>query len=69
MSGFQRGATYEQIKAYILEKHGLKVPSLYISQIKRKCGLYVGQTVICRRRKMPKCHSAHRKRKQRLWMH
>ena len=42
MSGFQKGATYEQIKAYMLEKYGLEVSSLYISQIKRKCGLDVG---------------------------
>ena len=41
MSGFQKGATYEQIKAYVLEHSGLKVSSLYISQIKRKCGLEV----------------------------
>ena len=39
MSGFQNDATYEQIKAYVLEKHGLKVSSLYISQVKRKCGI------------------------------
>ena len=31
-------ATYDEIKAYVLEKHGLKVSSLYISQVKRKCG-------------------------------
>ena len=43
MSGFQQGATYEQIKEYVLEKHGLKVSSLYISQVKRKCGLEVGE--------------------------
>ena len=43
MSVFQKGATYEQIKAYVLEHTGLKVSSLYISQIKRKCGLDVGQ--------------------------
>ena len=28
MSGLQKGATYERIKAYVLEKHGLKVFSL-----------------------------------------
>ncbi len=39
MSGFQKGATYEQIKAYVLEKHGLKVSSLYIAQVKQKCGI------------------------------
>ena len=32
-------ATYEEIKAYVLEKHVLKVSSLYISQVKRKCGI------------------------------
>lgn len=36
-------ATYEEIKTYVLEKFGLKVSSLYISQIKRKCGLEVGE--------------------------
>ena len=28
-------ATYDEIKAYVLEKYGLKVSSLYISQVKR----------------------------------
>ena len=36
-------ATYGEIKAYVLEKFGLKVSSLYISQVKRKCGLEVGE--------------------------
>ena len=35
-------ATYEEIKAYVLEKFGLNVSHLYISQVKRKCGLEVG---------------------------
>ena len=39
MSGFQKGATYEQIKAYVLEHTGLKVSSLYISQVKWKCNI------------------------------
>lgn len=43
-SGFQQGATYGQIKEWVLEQTGLKVSSLYISQIKRKCGLEVGQS-------------------------
>jgi len=37
-------ATYEQIQAYVEEKTGLKVSSLYISQVKRKCGLEVGES-------------------------
>lgn len=32
-------ATYDEIKAYVLQKHGLKVSSLYIAQIKQKCGI------------------------------
>ena len=32
-------ATYEEIKAYVLEKHGLQVTNLYIAQVKRKCGI------------------------------
>lgn len=39
MSGFQKGATYEQIKAYVLEHTGLKVSSLYIAQVKQKHGI------------------------------
>ena len=58
MSGFQKGATYEQIKAYVLEHSGLKVSSLYISQIKRKCGLNVGQNYNLSKKedaKVPQC--------------
>ena len=43
LSGLQGKATYEKIKAYILEQIGLKVSSLYIAQIKKKCGLDVGE--------------------------
>ena len=40
-SGLQNGATYPEIKARVLEQTGLKVSSLYISQVKQKCGLEV----------------------------
>ena len=40
-SGLQKGATYPEIKARVLEQTGLKVSSLYISQVKQKCGLKV----------------------------
>ena len=43
MSEFQDGATYPQLKDYVLEHSGLKVSNLYISQIKRKCGIGVGK--------------------------
>ncbi len=51
-------ATYDEIKAYVLEKYGLKVSSLYISQVKRKCGLDVGQNYNLSKKedaKVPKC--------------
>ena len=41
LSEFKGKATYEQIKTYVLEQTGLKVSSLYIAQIKKKCGLDV----------------------------
>ena len=32
-------ATYEEIKEYVLEHMGLKFSSLYIAQVKQKCGI------------------------------
>ncbi len=58
MSGFQNDSTYDQIKAYVLEHTGLKVSSLYIFQIKRKCGLDVEQNYNLPKSeggKVPKC--------------
>ena len=57
-SGFQQGATYEQIKKRVMEQTGLKVSFLYISQIKRKCGLEVGQNYNLSKKenaKQPQC--------------
>ena len=51
-------ATYDEIKAYVLEKYDLKVSSLYISQVKRKCGLEVGQNYNLSKKedaKVPQC--------------
>lgn len=53
MSEFQDGATYTQIKDYVLEHSGLKVSNLYISQIKRKCGIEVGKNY-----NLPKCEDS-----------
>ena len=36
-------ATYAEIKDYVLKEQGLKVSNLYISQVKRKCGIEVGE--------------------------
>ena len=51
-------ATYEEIKAWVWEHHQLKVSALYISQIKRKCGLEVGKNYNLSKSdnpKVPKC--------------
>ena len=39
LTSVESKATYAQIKEYILEKFSLKVSTLYIAQIKRKCGI------------------------------
>ena len=44
ITSFRGKATYEQIKEYVLQQTGMKVSSLYISQVKRKCGLEVGDS-------------------------
>ena len=39
LTAAEKKASYEEIKAYVLEKFGLKVSNLYIAQVKRKCGI------------------------------
>ena len=35
----EKKATYHEINQYILEKYGFKVSTLYVAQVKQKCGL------------------------------
>ena len=39
MTSAETKATYEEIKAYVLEQTGLHVSNLYIAQVKRECGI------------------------------
>ena len=39
LTAAEKKASYEEIKAYVLEKFGMKVSHLYIAQVKRKCGI------------------------------
>lgn len=39
LTAAEKNATYEEIKAYVLEHNGLKVSHLYIAQVKQKCGI------------------------------
>ncbi len=51
-------ATYAQIKDYVPEQNGLKVSSLYISQVKCKCGPDVGKNYNLSKKedaKQPQC--------------
>ena len=49
-------ATYQEIKDYVLKEFVLKVSNLYISQIKRKCGIEVGENYnLPSRTKNPVC--------------
>lgn len=47
-------ATYAKNKDYVLKEHGLKFSNLYISQIKRKCGIEVGENYIGENYNLPK---------------
>ena len=47
-------ATYQEIKDYVLIEFGLKVSNLYISQIKRKCGIEVGENYNLQKTENPK---------------
>lgn len=44
MSELRGKVTYEQIKDYVREQMGFGVSTLYISQVKRKHGLEVGES-------------------------
>lgn len=43
LTAAEAAATYEELKAFVKVRYGFKVTSLYISQVKRKCGLPVGE--------------------------
>ena len=46
-------ATYDEIKKYVFEHNaGMKVSNLYISQVKRKCGIEVGKNLRVATRRM-----------------
>ncbi len=43
LTAAETAATYEELKAFVKAHYGFKITSLYISQVKRKCGLPVGE--------------------------
>lgn len=43
LTAAEAAATYKELKAFVKARYGFKITSLYISQVKRKCGLPVGE--------------------------
>lgn len=56
-------ATYAQIKEYILDKFGIKVSTLYIAQIKKKCGIVLREHYNKSKKRNRLFHNAYRKRR------
>ena len=61
-------ATNAQIKEYILEKFDLKVSTLYIAQIKKKCGIELRENYNKSKKKNKLFHSVHLRKKKLSWM-
>ena len=38
-------ATYNKVRSYVKDKYDLHVSNLYIAQVKRKCGIEVGENL------------------------
>lgn len=36
-------ATYQKIRAYVMEKYGVNIRTSHIAQVKRMCGLDIGE--------------------------
>ena len=69
MTSAESKATYAKIKEYILEKFGLKVPTLYIAQIKKKCGIELRENYNKSKIKRNRLfHNAQWKKRKLLWM-
>lgn len=57
-------AKYKEIQEYVLEEHGLKVSNLYISHVKRKCGIEVGENFNLPKSELADNLSVRRRRKK-----
>ena len=65
----EKKATYQEIKDYVLEHSGLKVSSLYIAQVKQKCGIIERENYNKPKSENAKQPNAHRRRKRQLRRH
>lgn len=58
-------ATYERIKEYVQDKHGLQVSHLYIAQVERKCCIIERENYNEFQKEDRSNHSVRRERKRR----
>ena len=49
-------ATYGNIKEYVFEKYGVNVHTRYIAEVKRMCGLEMGENYNKSKKDNPKLH-------------
>ena len=69
MSEFQDGATYTQIKDYVLEHSGLRYPTCISHKLSGNVGLGLARTTICRSPRIPDSHSVRRKKRKQSEKH
>ena len=64
-------ATYDEIKKYVAEHNaGMKVSNLYISQVKRTCGIEVGKNYnLLLKMKIAGSRSVQKIKRAQLWRH
>ena len=63
-------SSYDEIKKYVSEHNaGMKVSNLYISQVKRKCGIEVGKNYNLPKMKIVGNRSVQKIKKVQLWRH
>ena len=66
LTAAEKKATYEEIKAYVLEHNGLKVSYLYIAQVKQNVALLSVRITTSRSLRRQSSHNARPTRKLRL---
>ena len=62
--------TYDEIKKYVADNNdGMKVSSLYISQVKKKCGIEVGKNYNLPKNEDSRQPHVWKIKREQLWRH
>ncbi len=54
LTSAEKKATYQKIKDYVLDKYGVKVHTRYIAEVKRMCGIEMGENYNKSKKEEPK---------------